>query len=72
MSIEKESITIEDQKEVVKKQLFNSNMSLNMVDANKKYLNLLTSKIRYKHEYSKQKMEVYMNCLLQNILLLNF
>jgi phosphatidylinositol 4-kinase len=55
MSIEKESITIEDQKEVVKKQLFNSNMSLNMVDANKKYLNLLTSKIRYKHEYSKQK-----------------
>jgi len=55
MSIGKDPITIEDQKDVVKKQIFNSNMGLNIVDANKKYLNLLTSKIRYKHEYSKQK-----------------
>ena len=55
MSIGKDAISIEDQKDVVKRQIFNSNMSLNIVDANKKYLNLLTSKIRYKHEYSKQK-----------------
>ena len=55
MSTENETITLEDQKDVVKKQLFNSNQGLNIVDANKKYLNLLTSKIRYKHEYSKQK-----------------
>ena len=71
MSIGKEIISHEAQKELQKKQLYSSNHRLNIVDANKKYIILLTQKVIYKYN-SKQKMVVYMIYLLQNILLWTF
>ena len=54
MSIGKEIISHEAQKELQKKQLYSSNYRLNIVDANKKYIILLTQKVIYKYN-SKQK-----------------
>ena len=54
MSIEGEVISHEPKKEVIRKQSSSSNNGLNLVDANKKYINLLTKKVIYKYN-SKQK-----------------
>ena len=54
MNLGKEILSHETQKEILKKQLFSSNHNLNMVDANKKYITLLTQRINYKYN-SKQK-----------------
>ena len=55
----KEKISIEDQKELLKRQTFSSNVNLNFVEANKKYLELLTKKADYKYKAKQKNGSLY-------------
>ena len=59
MNIGKEKISIEDQKELLKRQTFSSNVNLNFVEANKKYLELLTKKADYKYKAKQKNGSLY-------------
>ena len=59
MSIGKEKISFENQKELLKRQTFGSNMNLSFVEADKKYLVLLTKKIDYKYKSKQKKGSLY-------------
>ena len=71
MSIEEEIISHEPKKEVFRKQSSNSNNGLNLVDANKKYINLLTKKVLYKYN-SKQKNGSLYNLFTSELFTMDF
>ena len=59
MSIEEKTTSHETQKEIIKKQNFASNMTLNIIDINKKYINLLTKKVYYKYNKKHKNGSLY-------------
>ena len=59
MNIEEETTSHETQKEITKKQNFTSNRTLNIIDLNKKYINLLTKKVHYKYNKKQKNGSLY-------------
>ena len=59
MSIEEETTSNETQKDNMKKQNFTTRSSLNIIDVNKKYINLLTKKVYYKYNKKQKNGSLY-------------
>ncbi len=59
MSIEKEFNSSENKNEILKRQNFTSNTNLNIVELNKKYIELLTKKMHYKYNSKQRNGSLY-------------
>ena len=59
MSIEKEFNSSENKNEILKRQNFTSNTNLNIVELNKKYIQLLTKKMHYKYNSKQRNGSLY-------------
>ena len=59
MNIEKEFNSSENKNEILKRQNFTSNTNLNIVELNKKYIELLTKKIHYKYNSKQRNGSLY-------------
>ena len=55
MSIEKEIISHEKQKDITSKSCYSSNINLNLVDVSKKYISYLIKNAHYKYNSKKKK-----------------
>ena len=59
MSIEKEVISHEKQKDITIKQCYSSHTNLNLVDVSKKYISFLTKNAHYKYKSKKKNGSLY-------------
>ena len=59
MSIEKEVISHEKQKDITTKQCYSSHTNLNLVDVSKKYISFLTKNVHYKYKSKKKNGSLY-------------
>ena len=59
MSIEKEVISHEKQKDITTKQCYSSHTNLNLVDVSKKYISFLTKNAHYKYKSKKKNGSLY-------------
>jgi hypothetical protein len=59
MSIGKESTSHETEKAIMKKQMFTSDINLSLIDSHKKYITLLSKKIKYKYNQKQKNGSLY-------------
>ena len=59
MSIGKESTSHETEKAIKKKQIFTSDINLSLIDSHKKYITLLSKKIKYKFNQKQKNGSLY-------------